>query len=51
MLAATCLLSGAQQLNQFPIGIFGVAAILAIAFLLSSNKRGIKLRVVGAASP
>lgn len=36
-------------MGQFPIGIFGVAAILAIAFLLSSNKRGIKLRVVGAA--
>ena len=36
-------------MNQFPIGIFGVAAILAIAFLLSSNKRGIRIRVVGAA--
>jgi CNT family concentrative nucleoside transporter len=36
-------------LNQFPIGIFGVLAILAIAFLLSSNKRGIRIRVVGAA--
>jgi CNT family concentrative nucleoside transporter len=34
---------------QFPIGIFGIAAILGIAFLLSSNKRAIKLRVVGAA--
>jgi CNT family concentrative nucleoside transporter len=40
---------GYGQLNQFPIGIFGVVAILAIAFLFSSNKRGINLRVVGAA--
>ncbi len=36
-------------MTHFPIGIFGVLAILAIAFLLSSNKRGIQLRVVGAA--
>ncbi|RYE03581.1 MAG: NupC/NupG family nucleoside CNT transporter [Sphingomonadales bacterium] len=36
-------------MNQFPIGIFGIAAILAIAVLLSSNRRAIKLRVVGAA--
>lgn len=36
-------------MNQFPIGIFGIVAILAIAWLLSSNKRGIQLRVVGAA--
>ncbi|NML07097.1 nucleoside transporter C-terminal domain-containing protein [Sphingomonas sp. G-3-2-10] len=36
-------------MNGFPIGIFGVLAILAIAFLFSSNKRGINLRVVGAA--
>jgi concentrative nucleoside transporter, CNT family len=36
-------------MNGFPIGIIGIAAILGIAFLLSSNKRGIKLRVVGAA--
>ncbi|RYY28194.1 MAG: NupC/NupG family nucleoside CNT transporter [Sphingomonadales bacterium] len=36
-------------MNQFPIGIFGILVILGIAFLLSTNKRGIKLRVVGAA--
>ncbi|UZK64883.1 NupC/NupG family nucleoside CNT transporter [Sphingomonas sp. M1-B02] len=36
-------------MTQFPIGIFGILAILAIAFLLSSNKRAIKLRVVGSA--
>jgi CNT family concentrative nucleoside transporter len=31
------------------MGIAGIAAILAIAFLLSSNRRAIRLRVVGAA--
>ncbi|HEX8579555.1 MAG TPA: nucleoside transporter C-terminal domain-containing protein [Allosphingosinicella sp.] len=31
------------------LGIAGIALILLIAFLLSSNKRGIRLRVVGAA--
>ena len=40
---------GDEQLNQFPIGIFGVLAILAIAFLLSSNRKAIRYRVVGAA--
>jgi CNT family concentrative nucleoside transporter len=38
-----------KRMTHFPIGIFGVLAILGIAFLLSSNKRGIQLRVVGAA--
>ena len=36
-------------MNQFPIGIFGILAILAIAVLLSSDRRAIRLRVVGAA--
>jgi CNT family concentrative nucleoside transporter len=36
-------------MSQFPIGILGIVAILAIAFLFSSNKRAIRLRVVGAA--
>ena len=36
-------------MTSFPIGILGIVAILAIAFLLSSNKRAIRLRVVGAA--
>ncbi|MES2444795.1 MAG: nucleoside transporter C-terminal domain-containing protein [Pseudomonadota bacterium] len=36
-------------MNGFPIGILGIVAILAIAFLLSSNKRGIRIRVVAAA--
>jgi CNT family concentrative nucleoside transporter len=36
-------------MNQFPIGIFGIMAILAIAWLLSSNRRGIRLRVVASA--
>ena len=38
-----------QRMTQFPIGIFGIAVILAIAWLLSSNRRAIRLRVVGAA--
>lgn len=36
-------------MNNFPIGIFGILAILAIAVLLSSNRKAIRLRVVGAA--
>lgn len=40
---------GATHLNNLPIGILGIAAILAIAVLLSSNRRAIRLRVVGAA--
>ncbi len=36
-------------MNQFPVGIFGVLAILGIAVLLSSNRRAIRLRVVGSA--
>jgi len=36
-------------LNNFPIGIFGIVVILAIAVLLSSNRRAIRLRVVSAA--
>jgi len=36
-------------MNQFPIGIFGIVAILAIAWLFSANRKAIRLRVVGAA--
>ena len=36
-------------MTSFPIGILGILAILFVAFLLSSNKRAIRLRVVGAA--
>lgn len=36
-------------MNQNLMSIAGIAAILAIAFLLSSNRRAIRLRVVGAA--
>jgi concentrative nucleoside transporter, CNT family len=36
-------------LNQFPVGIIGIVAILAIAWTLSSNRKAIRLRVVGAA--
>jgi CNT family concentrative nucleoside transporter len=35
--------------NQNLMSIAGIAAILAIAFLLSSNRKAIRLRVVGAA--
>jgi concentrative nucleoside transporter, CNT family len=35
--------------NRFLIGISGIALILLIAFALSSNRRHIRLRVVGAA--
>ena len=42
-------LLGASHLNNLPIGILGIAAILGIAVLLSSNRRAIRLRVVGAA--
>jgi CNT family concentrative nucleoside transporter len=36
-------------LNQKLLGIAGVAAILALAWLVSANRRAIRLRVVGAA--
>ena len=36
-------------MTKFPIGIAGIAAILAIAVLLSSDRRAIRLRVVGSA--
>jgi concentrative nucleoside transporter, CNT family len=36
-------------MNSLLIGIAGIALILAIALLLSSNRRAIRLRVVGAA--
>ena len=36
-------------MNRILIGIAGILVILAIAFLLSSNRRAIRLRVVGAA--
>jgi CNT family concentrative nucleoside transporter len=36
-------------MNHFLIGIAGIAVILGIAFALSSNRRAIRLRVVGAA--
>jgi concentrative nucleoside transporter, CNT family len=36
-------------MNRLLIGIAGIALILAIAILLSSNRRAIRLRVVGAA--
>jgi concentrative nucleoside transporter, CNT family len=35
--------------GTFPIGIVGILVILGLAFLLSTNKRAIRLRVVGAA--
>lgn len=36
-------------MNRYLIGIAGIALILGIAFLLSSNRRAIRLRVVGPA--
>ena len=36
-------------MNRILIGIAGIAVILLIAFLLSSNKRAIRLRIVGPA--
>lgn len=36
-------------MGTFPIGIVGILVILGLAFLLSTNKRAIRLRVVGAA--
>lgn len=37
------------HVGTFPIGIVGILVILGLAFLLSTNKRAIRLRVVGAA--
>ena len=36
-------------MDRFAIGIAGIVTILALAVLLSSNRRAIRLRVVGAA--
>src|SRR5688572_4413186 len=36
-------------MNRYLIGIAGIALILGIAFVLSSNRRAIRLRVVGPA--
>jgi concentrative nucleoside transporter, CNT family len=36
-------------MTHLPIGIVGIAAILAIAYLISADRRAIQLRVVGAA--
>lgn len=33
-------------MNQFPIALAGIAAIFAVAFLLSTDKRAIRLRIV-----
>jgi CNT family concentrative nucleoside transporter len=38
-----------NDVNRILMGIAGILVILGIAFLLSSNKRAIRLRVVGAA--
>ena len=36
-------------MNQQFLGVVGIAAILAIAFLFSTDRKAIRLRVVGAA--
>ena len=41
--------NGDSDLNRILIGVGGIVLILAIAVLLSSNRRAIRLRVVGAA--
>src|SRR3712207_9110297 len=38
-----------NDVNRILMGIAGILVILGIAFLLSSNRRAIRLRVVGAA--
>jgi CNT family concentrative nucleoside transporter len=38
-----------NDVNRILMGLAGIAVILAIAFLISSNRRAIRLRVVGAA--
>jgi concentrative nucleoside transporter, CNT family len=38
-----------SDVNRILMGLAGIAAILALAFLLSSNRRAIRLRVVAAA--
>jgi len=57
MVARLCPASGdhaftrgrARFMERFLIGIAGIAVILGLAVLLSSNRRAIRLRVVGAA--
>ena len=36
-------------MSKYPVGILGIAVILAVATLLSVNRRAIRLRIVGAA--
>jgi concentrative nucleoside transporter, CNT family len=38
-----------NDVNRILMGLAGIAVILALAFLISSNRRAIRLRVVGAA--
>ena len=38
-----------NEVNRILMGLAGIAVILGIAFLISSNRRAIRLRVVGAA--
>src|SRR6476469_10874381 len=40
---------GLRQMNQKLLGIGGILVILGIAFVLSTNRRAIRIRVVGAA--
>ena len=38
-----------EYVDKFPIGLLGIVVILGLAVLLSTNRRAIRLRVVGAA--
>lgn len=44
-----CARNCGEYVDKFPIGILGIVVILGLAILLSTNRRAIRLRVVGAA--
>jgi CNT family concentrative nucleoside transporter len=44
-----CARNCGEYVDKFPIGILGIVVILGLAVLLSTNRRAIRLRVVGAA--
>ena len=38
-----------DNMSKYPLGILGIAVVLGVAVMLSTNRRAIRLRVVGAA--